>query len=258
MMSLAAIARECAAYAHLFLHRPPKDVCVLIFGQGRTGSTLLEDLLCSTGHFVKHGELLNKPGETIRFPAAYLKGRARRLRAGGFICHVKPSHLRDDRERVGARPLDLQAFIGSMTKEGFRIIHLKRSDRIGQFLSQRMAEARGCYHKFDDAPETRRVTIDRKQLEWWLERRRARDDREAAALDGFETIEVEYDADLADPAAHQATVDRILDSLALPPRRAGTSLRKVNRRPMRDIVENYDELASWLTELELPPPPLSS
>ena len=221
----------------------------MIFAQGRTGSTLLEDLLCSTGHFAKHGEILGEGASQVRFPAAFLKGSARRRPHVNFICRVKPSHLGSDRERAGARPSDIRAFLQSIVDDGFRIIHLRRSNKFAQFLSLKMAEARGQYHKRDDGPETQRVTVDRQQLIEFMEWRRARDREDAAALEGLDFIEVEYERDLEKPSMHQPTIDRILDRLSLERHPVQTSLRKVNKRLFREIVENYDEFADWASEL---------
>lgn len=250
-MSLRRIGRDWRAYLHLLVRRRPHDVRVLIFGLGRTGSTLLEDLLCSTGHFAKHGEILGEGASRVRFPAAFLKGSARRRRNKNFICHVKATHLGRDRERAGVRTVDMKVFLQSIVDDGFRIIHLRRSNKLAQFLSQRMAEARGQYHKRDDGPETQRVAVDRQQLIKFMEWRKARDGEEAAALEGLDFIEVEYERDLEKPSMHQSTIDRILDCLSLERHPAQTSLRKVNKRSFHEIVENYDEFAAWASELGL-------
>lgn len=236
---------------HLLVRRRPRNVRVLIFGQGRTGSTLLEDLLCSTGHFAKYGEILGKGASSVRFPAAFLKGSARRCSSKHFVCHVKPDHLRIYRLRAGRGPLDIRAFLKSMVTDGFKVIHLTRRNQLAQFLSQQMAEARGQYHKRDDRPEIRRVIVDRQQLKKFIEWRKARDDEEAAALEGLNFIEVEYERDLEKLSVHQPTVDRILGCLSIETRPVQTSLRKVNHRRWREIVENYDEFAVWARELGL-------
>jgi LPS sulfotransferase NodH len=247
--ALGRIRRDWTAYLQLLLRRRPKNVRVLIFGQGRTGSTLLEDLLCSTGHFAKHGEILGKGAWRVRFPAAFLKGTARRRPRDNFICHVKPTHLRRDRELAGATPVDMKVFLQSIMDDGFKIIHLTRPNKLRQFLSQKMAEARGRYHKWDDQPETLKLIIDPQTLEQELEWRIERDRTEIAALEGLDLITVEYARDLENPVAHQATIDRILDSLSLERRPVQTSLRKVNQRPLRETVENYDEFAARLSVL---------
>lgn len=244
------ISREYAAYLNVFLRKKPDNIRVLIFGQGRTGSTLLEDLLCSTGHFVKHGEILGKGAHRVSFPVAFLKGSARRSK-GDFICHIKPTHLGRDRERAGARPIEMKVFLQSIVDDGFRIIHLTRPNKLRQFLSQKMAEARGRYHKWDDQPETLTLVVDPKTLKDELGWRKERDRAELAALEGLDVIEVEYARDLENPTAHQATIDRILDGLSLERRSVQTSLRKVNQRPLSDILENYDDFAAQVRKLGL-------
>jgi len=143
----------------------------------------------------------------------------------------------------------MKVFLQSIMDDGFKIIHLTRPNKLRQFLSQKMAEARGRYHKWDDQPETLKLIIDPQTLEQELEWRIERDRTEIAALEGLDLITVEYARDLENPVAHQATIDRILDSLSLERRPVQTSLRKVNQRPLRETVENYDEFAARLSVL---------
>ncbi len=213
--SLRRTARDWRAYLHLVVRRKPRNVRVLIFGQGRTGSTLLEDLLCSTGYFARHGEILGEGASRVRYPAAFVKGSARRRQSNHFVCHVKPDHLTIYRERASARPVELKAFFESIVADGFKIIYLRRSNRLAQFLSERVAQARGRYHKRDDRPETQRVMVDRQQLMRFAAWRKQRDAEEAAALEGFAFIDVEYGRDLEDPSLHQSTIDRIMDALSI-------------------------------------------
>jgi LPS sulfotransferase NodH len=236
---------------HLLLRRRPSNVRVMIFGQGRSGSTLLENLLCSTGHFAKHGEILGKGACRVRFPAAFLKGSARRRPYENFICHVKPAHLRYDRQRAGARPVDANEFLRSAVADGFKIIHLRRANKLRQFVSQQMAEARGQYLKQDDRPETLKLVVGAQKLQHEIALRRQWDDEEVAALEGIDFIALEYAGDLENPVSHQPTIDRILKILSLEQRPIRTSLRKINQRPLRDIIENYDEFSAWARELGL-------
>lgn len=249
--SLRTIPRDWTAYMLLLVRRRPRNVRVLIFGQGRTGSTLLEDLLCSTDLFARHGELLGKRASRVRYPVAFLKGSARRRQSKNFVCHVKPDHLTIYRERAGARPVDVKTFLQSIVSDGFKIIYIRRSNRLAQFLSERVAQARGRYHKRDDQPETQRVIVDRQQLVRFAAWRKERDVDEASALNGLDFIEVEYERDLENASLHQPTVDRILHQLSVEKRPVRTSLRKVNERPWREIVENYEEFVAWATELGL-------
>jgi hypothetical protein len=250
-------AHELAVYLLLLLRRRPRTTRVLLLAQGRTGSTVLEDLLGSTGHFVTRGEVLGYKASSIFFPAAFVKGLTRIRRNQNFFCHVKPYHLASAREGAAARRAAIATFLEAMVRDGFRIIHLKRNDKVRHYLSGQIALARGAYHKKDAAAETLKIVVDRQQFEQGLERRRQWDRDVEAALQRVDHITLEYERDLEDSAAHQGTVDRVLDFLRLERRPATTSLRKINQRPLSDVVENYDELVQWMSELgmaeQLPP-----
>ena len=59
--SFCGFIKELRAYsADIFKKCSPEKRRVVIFAQGRTGSTLLEDILCSSGYFSANGELLSK------------------------------------------------------------------------------------------------------------------------------------------------------------------------------------------------------
>lgn len=62
-----------------------EQVRAVIIAQGRSGSTVFEDILCSSGHFTGHGELLRKK---VLFPQKFVVGFANACE-GNFICHVK-------------------------------------------------------------------------------------------------------------------------------------------------------------------------
>lgn len=243
------LKHELLAYFRLLRRMPRDKPRVIIFAQGRTGSTLLESLLCSTGYFEERGEVLGAGGERILFPAAFLKGLARCPDGKGFICHVKPGHLARDRIAAGATPVDARRFLTALTNDGWRIIHLARANKLRQFISNRMAEARGAYHKRDERAEIRTVTVDRKQLEDDLRVRQAMSAAESAALQGLPVHHIEYEKDLEQPLAHQATVNGVLEFLGLERRAAASELRKINTRPIREMIANYDEFARWATEL---------
>lgn len=224
----------------------------LIFGQGRSGSTLLESLLSSTGLFVSRGELLGQEHSRLYLPQAYLRGQARLARGRNLLCHVKIYHLTRDRERAGRRPVDPGEFLRGLAANGWRIIYLRRTNRVRHALSNILAEARSDYHKFDDNPETARVRVSRERLETLVRERIAFERQERAALAGIPFHEVVYERDLEDAAGHQHTVDAILEFLGLPPRPASTAMRKVAARPLRDLVANHDEFMRWAEELGFP------
>lgn len=249
--SLRRSASAALAYGLAAMPGRPRAAPVLIFAQGRSGSTVLESLLASTGHFAARGELLGDGHDRTRFPRALLRGHARRTGGRSLLCHVKIYHLTRDRERAGSGALDPREFLRGLAGEGWRIIYLARTDRVRHVLSGLVAEARKDYHKLDDRPVTTAVTVRRATLEEWIAQRLALEEDERAALAGLDYHEVVYERDLEQAAAQQHTIDRVLDFLDLPRRTVSTPFRKVNARPLREIVANYDEFSGWIREMGL-------
>ncbi len=72
------LRRKVKAYWASVFSPAPKTQRVLIFAQGRTGSTVLESLLVSTRRFEERGEMLGANNEPVHLPARCLRGMARR------------------------------------------------------------------------------------------------------------------------------------------------------------------------------------
>lgn len=248
MGSINYYRRRREVFAYLLASFPQRPNCgrTLIFGQGRSGSTLLESLLSSTGHFVSQGEVFGAKGRKILWPENYLRGQSSRWPDKNFLCHIKPHHL--SRRQ---RPVEPQLFLQRLSDDGWSIIFIRRVDRLRQALSYVVAEVRGEYHKRDDRPEKIAVHVNRKRLEELLERAAVNEQEEQQALEGLNYHEVVYERDLEIAAKHQQTINGVLDFLELRRRPAATSLRKVVSQPLRDVVLNYDEFAGWVTEMGL-------
>ncbi len=97
-------------YCYLFKKTPDSQIRVVIFAQGRTGSTLLEDLICSSGHFERNGELLNVNKGEILYPLPFILGLSRRKPNENFIFHVKIYQLKRDRRN----PVDPAYFLNKL------------------------------------------------------------------------------------------------------------------------------------------------
>lgn len=231
---------ETVSYGHNYLKQPDSDqIRVLIFAQGRTGSTLLESLLVSTGHFRRHGEILNTEyKDEVRFPLTYIRGLSNWHANDNFICHVKLYHLTEDRQR----PVDPVTFLKTLSAEGWKFIYLKRENKVMHALSNLIAESRGIYHKTDDKKEKFTLGVDCPYFEYWVKRRFQLEAAEQAVLDQLDSYhEVFYERDLEQGDRQQETVNSILQYLALEPKEANARTRKINTIPLPELISNYDE-----------------
>lgn len=209
-----------------------------IFGDGRTGSTLLVDLLDSSPAFQCDGEILNR---------WYWKPRS-----------VIATHLRHATTPVyGFKLLSYQVdlvqsfpqprrFLQWLISSGFRMIYLERENLLRHALSQINARHRCFHERGNGGGGSRPLHVERDELFWWLEKmpiRKARDRRTVAGLDYVDLV---YERDLEDAAQWSTTIQRICDTLSVPAFEPATTLNKVTARRLSDLVANYDEVCRML------------
>lgn len=234
-----AAARSAYIYAvDALTHFDANQVRVVIFAQGRTGSTLLENLLASTGHFRSYGEILSCDTREIARPDAYARGMAKRAKIHNCVFHVKIYQLTRDRRH----PIDPAAFLRDLHREGWSIIRLSRRNIVRHALSTLVAEARQDYHRLDDRKEDLKIKIDLQNFERLLAERVKFAREEEDALGDLPRIPISYEDDLADDSRHQVTINRILDDLQLERRPVRAETKKVNIFDPRELVHNFKEV----------------
>jgi len=232
------IRRELIAYyCHHFKQKNPEQVRVVIFAQGRTGSTVLENLISSTGYFQMNGELLDVNKSEVFFPVQFILGLPKRKQDENFIFHVKLYQLTRDRKR----PVDPVHFLNTLYNDGWKIIYLKRRNKIKHVLSNMVANERGAYHKFDKKKEDLSLHINFEEFRKWVDQRLRFDQEEKKVLQDVDYHEVIYEEGLEKQETHQKTINEILDYLSLEKRNVSTRYKKVNTRPLEKLISNYDE-----------------
>ncbi|MAZ08557.1 MULTISPECIES: hypothetical protein [unclassified Limnobacter] len=226
--------RELIAYvAYLFKARS-KAKNVLIFGQGRSGTTLFESLLVSSGHFKGLHEVLNTVTRDVWWPKAYVAGLGRRWSGQNVVVHVKPEHLTWGRKT----PVDSRSFLEFMVTEGWTIVHIQRRDVLRQLLSKHIAKARGSFHKKDDALESISLRISEEVFLADFERRLNWLSDETKLLAGLPHHVIFYEDHLESSEHHQPLVDSLFSELDLELRKVCTPLRKISKSGNGHTIEN--------------------
>lgn len=231
--------RELSAYqSYYFKSSSPEQIRLIIFAQGRTGSTLLEDLIGSTNCFSVNGELLsalNSPFRRKPFsPMRYLIGLSRKTHEN-FIFHVKITHLIDDLK------VDPNDFLKTLWLNGWKIIYLKRINKINIVLSNYIAENRGQYHKFNNQHENIQLSVDCDAFCKKIRNRINYDRLDEDALRDIDHCNLIYEEDLEDEKNHQKTIDKVFDYLSLEHKRVLTKHKKINTYQLQELLVNYDE-----------------
>jgi hypothetical protein len=235
---ISHILREGYAYYHeLTKELSREQERIVIYGQGRTGSTLLESLLASTGYFAKHGELLAPKFRVIKYPMKFIRGLAKSKNTRGFIFHLKSYHLTKKRKKT----IEPSHFLEELQKDGWFIIYLRRENKVKHALSSIIAHQRGSFHKVDDKIEELNVHVDCENLRRRINKRIKIDRIDVESLKNISFHEVVYDLDLEHEHNHQSTIDNILKKIHLEPKMASSKQRKIYRAPLHEIIKNYDE-----------------
>jgi len=216
---------------------------VIIFGQGRTGSTLLENLICSTGYFDENGEIFCNNILDVTSPIKFLLGISKKNRNNHFIFHLKIYHLTRDRKKN----ISPYSFLKELEKRGWFIIHLSRRNKLKHALSNVLVKHRGNkYHKYDNSVEKYQINLNLAHLEEEVELRIAYDQQEQIALKGIKHIRVVYEDELMETKNHQVTIDKILDYVQLNPKPVKTKMKRINSFFIEDIILNFSELTTLL------------
>lgn len=213
---------------------------VLIFGQGRSGTTLFETLMVSTGHFTGLHEVLNTVTREVYRPSAFVRGLGRMAPDRNVILHVKPEHLGRARRNRGA--VDAREFLDTLIADGWRIVHIQRRDILRQMMSKYVAQARGGFHKTDDQVERYQIDIPEAEFIAQYERRQNLLEQEARLLSGLETYTIGYETHLEQVKHQQDTVDEVITWLGLEPRPVSTRLKKIASSSPAEHLVNTDAL----------------
>jgi LPS sulfotransferase NodH len=208
----------------------------VLFAQGRTGSTLLGDLLRSHPEIYFADELLGSALRSPRLAAARTRWRHAR-HAVGF--HVKIYQLSDVQGIT-----DAGRWLRGMHRHGWRVIALRRENLLRQVLSNMTAQLTNRYEDRAGEGEFVRVRpyVDPEELLHWIGVRAAVGADEAAALDGIPHLSLTYERDLQDSTTWQPTMERVFAHLDLDPVPVVTNLRRQNDGGLASLIANYDDV----------------
>ena len=135
-----------------------------------------------------------------------------------------------------------------MENKGWKIIYLKRLNKLNQVISYEISVIRKSHQKYDDRNEEFSIRLDPVSVKNRIERRMNFERSEDEILENMDCLRLVYEDDLLNSNNHQDTVNRILDYIGLERRPCFTKLRKVNKSKQKDVIENYDEVINYLKE----------
>jgi LPS sulfotransferase NodH len=208
----------------------------VVFGLGRTGSTLLTELLDAHPSIQCDGEIL---WQRVAFPKLYVAGRAMTATKPVYGFKLLTNQIR----RI--QPVDPDAFMAWLVRRGYRVIYVQRRDTLRLALSQMNARVNGYHHR-EAGGGKRSVRIDPAALRGWLDGMAESAAFNDALLAPYSHLPVVYEEDLVDTAAQRRTVERVCDALDVPYQDVSTDLVRGTPANLTDLIENYDEIAQSL------------
>lgn len=233
-------ARRARTYATGTIRSRRHDVFFVIFGRGRSGSTLLVDLLNRVPDVYCDGELLH---DRVLAPCLYVRCRESLAPGKAYGFKLLSYQLRDV-QRIS----DGAAFIRELHNSGYRIIYLKRRNPLRQALSGLYARHRGQWNQrtpLAAAGETR-MTVDVGELYRWLLDGEQLTRYEESVLSGLDLLDLAYERDLQSPENHQRTIDRVTQYLGIRSAPVNTGFARMMGDDIAPFISNYDEVVRFI------------
>ncbi len=244
LRSLKGYGEEITELAHSIRNgsasRDP-DRRFVVFGRGRTGSTLLVQLLGSHPEIACLGELLNRPRLA---PVAYVEHRLARLPESRRGFKLLSYQVRDI--AGGRRVKPLRDWI---TGSEMTLIHMQRENLLRHALSNIYARTRKAFHSHQDGARSQTsMSLDFDSLMQWIAHSESLRDWEAEFLGDLPRETVRYESDLATPEQQQATANSLFKTLGLTPSDIATALSPVTPRDYHSFISNWDDVATRLAD----------
>lgn len=218
----------------------------IIFGQGRSGSTLLVSLMNCHSEIFCDGEIMSKEKYgKILFPLKYINLSSRYApKNGKSVYGFKVKIYQLSRDQKYNNYLDI---LNTLNSNGWYFIHLRRSNILKQCLSVQIYLAHGFAHNKNKKKLSRRkIKIDLERLKRQMKERTIYCKKEDEFLTNISHLSINYENDLLNSEKHQDTANKIFKYLGLNECEVNTSYRKIASDKIEDNIENYDELCTFL------------
>jgi hypothetical protein len=214
----------------------------IMFGRGRSGSTLLTSMLNQSKLVNCDKEIYNRP---VLFPRQFLKNRSAIYPGEVYGFKLLSYQLRN---QFGVE--DGKRFLNELVQEqGYKLIYMKRENLVKQTLSKHYARFRGSWHESKKVNRTKMV-VKVQDFIHELNEGRKLDFLEEDVLDRIPKFEVIYERDLEDNDAKIRLMDNICNFLELPTFKPEIKLKKISPKKGADYIDNWPELEQAISETE--------
>jgi len=232
-----------------FVKLPEKKF--FIFTRGRTGSTVLTDLLNSHPEMYCDYEIffIEKNQTIVKYPLKYIDSCSKRAtlnKKSVYGFKVKIEQLRDEHKYTNIDELFKQ-----LIDKNWKIIYLKRSNIFKHTLSGLISNKTKVFHVKDSNDFTHeKIIIDCTLLYDVMKYFEGLENLEEDYMKNVPHININYETDLLDNSRHQETSDKVFNYLGLDNFPVNTKLKKIIPENLQDIISNYDEVYEAISKTD--------
>jgi hypothetical protein len=209
----------------------------VIFGRGRSGSTLLVRMLDQHDDIACFGELLRS---RLIFPERY---RDRCMRMSNKPVRGFKLLSYQMTQVMGISPLS--GYLRGMQDDGFKIIYIHRENFLRLAISNMLARMRGTFHVASDSnakAAEMAFNFPPAEIVNWMEGAERRTAEELQLLAGVDYFDVLYERDLEQPSWQMPTLGRLFRWLGVKEQDVGTDLVQATPRDLRKLIANFAEV----------------
>ena len=134
-------------------------------------------------------------------------------------------------------------WVRAMYAQGWRVIRLRRANRLHQAISVCRAIPTQWHYRAGDAGPAEAVSLDPDAVIGTMYVLQHRENELSDMLREVDYLDLTYEDDLRDPEQQSATVIDVCQHIGIEPRPTVTDLARVTPRHIRDTVANYDQIA---------------
>lgn len=227
------------------------DVKFFIYTRGRTGSTVLTDLLNSHPDMLCDYEIfsISNTKSKIKYPLLYVNSCSKRATVKNkpvYGFKVKIEQLKNEH---GYK--DIAGLLKMFYDNGWKIIYLKRENILSHSISGIISNKTNIFHvRNGNNFLHEKINIDCRHL---LDVMKYFDDlgkQEEQSLKNVPHVNVSYETDLLDNSNHQKTADRIFDFLGINACPVNTGLKKIIPENLKNFIQNYEEMHEAVSSSE--------
>ncbi|MCL2925597.1 MAG: hypothetical protein MGF17_13520 [Trichodesmium sp. MAG_R04] len=208
----------------------------MIFGRGRSGSTLLVNLLNNQNQVHCDYEILH---DRLLFPRSHIDLCALRYQSMVYGFKLLSYQVRD------VQPIpDPEKFLFSLNESGYKFIYLTRINLVDHALSNINAKLKQKFHhrSYEGELEYKPIKVEIEEVFQRIQYSEELGKYEKKLLKKIPHISISYEENLLHRECHQKTVNKVLELFNLPSKPVRTNLVKLMPLDLSKMVENYEEL----------------